>query len=318
MPKQKNENHKSKIGGQALIEGIMMRGVYKSAMAIRTPDGEIDLEIWDTQKPDDKWKQFKKIPFVRGVFSMVISMVVGYRCLMKSAEKAGVDLEEEDEEPSRFEQWLEEKLGDKLVQVVTVIGAVLGVVLALGLFMFLPSLAVWGLDKLVALGAWKGLIEGLIKIAIFVGYLALVSRMKDIYRMLQYHGAEHKTIACFEAGEELTVENVRKQIRFHPRCGTSFLILVLIIGILVFSVVTWSNPVVRTLLKLALMPVVVGVAFELIQLAGRHDNWFTKIISWPGIQLQHLTTNEPDDSMIEVAIAAMKPCIPENLEDDRW
>lgn len=318
MPKQKNENHKSKIGGQALIEGIMMRGVYKSAMAIRTPDGEIDLEIWDTQKPDDKWKRFKKIPFVRGVFSMVISMVVGYRCLMKSAEKAGVDLEEEDEEPSRFEQWLEEKLGDKLVQVVTIIGAVLGVVLALGLFMFLPSLAVWGLDKLVALGAWKGLIEGLIKIAIFVGYLALVSRMKDIYRMFQYHGAEHKTIACFEAGEELTVENVRKQIRFHPRCGTSFLILVLIIGILVFSVVTWSNPVVRTLLKLALMPVVVGVAFELIQLAGRHDNWFTKIISWPGIQLQHLTTNEPDDSMIEVAIAAMKPCIPENLEDDRW
>lgn len=318
MPKQKNENHKSKIGGQALIEGIMMRGVYKSAMAIRTPDGEIDLEIWDTQKPDDKWKQFKKIPFVRGVFSMVISMMVGYRCLMKSAEKAGVDLEEEDEEPSRFEQWLEEKFGDKLVQVVTIIGAVLGVVLAMGLFMFLPSLAVWGLDKLVALGAWKGLIEGLIKIAIFVGYLALVSRMKDIYRMFQYHGAEHKTIACFEAGEELTVENVRKQIRFHPRCGTSFLILVLIIGILVFSVVTWSNPVVRTLLKLALMPVVVGVAFELIQLAGRHDNWFTKIISWPGIQLQHLTTNEPDDSMIEVAIAAMKPCIPENLEDDRW
>lgn len=311
------QNHKSKIGGQALIEGIMMRGVRKSAMAVRMPDQTIDVEIWETEKPDAKFRTLKKIPFVRGIFNMVESMAVGYRCMMKSAEKSGLDLEE-DEEPGKLESWLLKHCGENLTKYVTYLGAALGVVLAVLLFMLLPSWAVWGLDKLVPIGGFKGLLEGVIKIVIFVAYLALISQMKDIRRTFEYHGAEHKTIACFEAGEELTVENIKKQSRFHPRCGTSFLILVLIISILVFSVVTWSNPVIRTLLKLLLLPVVVGVAYELIKLAGRYDNIFTRIISFPGLKLQLLTTREPDAEEIEVAIEAMKPVLPENLEEDRW
>ncbi len=312
------QNHKSKIGGQALIEGIMMRGVRKSAMAVRLPDQKIDVEIWDTEKPDAKFKTVKKIPFVRGIFNMVESMVVGYRCMMKSAEKSGLDDLEEEEETSRLEQWLMDHCGENLTKYVLYAGAALGVILAVVLFMLIPSWAVWGLDKLVSIGGFKGLLEGVIKIAIFVLYLGLISQMKDIRRTFEYHGAEHKTIACFEAGEELTVENIKKQSRFHPRCGTSFLILVLIISILVFSVVTWSNPVIRTLIKLLMLPIVVGVAYELIKLAGRYDNILTRIISFPGLKLQLLTTREPDEEQIEVAIKAMTPVLPENLEEDRW
>lgn len=308
--------HKSKTGGQALIEGVMMRGVYQTAMAVRTPEQTISVEVWDnnSQKSLPKW--VKKAPFVRGIFNMIESMVIGYRCLMKSAELSGMS--EEEGEPGKIEQWLESKFGDRLFQVMTWIGSILGVLLAIGLFLFLPSFIIWGIDQLIPLGVWKGLAEGIIKIAIFIGYLALVGRMKEMRRMFEYHGAEHKTIACYEAGEELTVENVKKQTRFHPRCGTSFLILVLILGILIFSVVTWSNPLIRTLIKLALLPVVIGIAYELIKIAGRYDNWFTKIISFPGIQLQHLTTREPNEEEIEVAIASLKPVIPENLEDDVW
>lgn len=316
MEDKKLRNHKSKIGGQALIEGIMMKGVRKSAMAVRLPDGEIDLETWATEKPGGKWNKLKKIPFVRGIFNMIDNLIEGYRCMMKSAEKAG--LEEEEEELSRFEQWLNDKCGENLTKYVVYIAGVLGVLLAVVLFMLLPAAVVWGVDRLLPLGGWKGLLEGLIKIAIFVGYLALISQMKDIRRVFEYHGAEHKTIACFEAGEELTVENVKKYPRFHPRCGTSFMILVLIIGILIFSAVTWSNPLIRTLLKLVLLPVVVGIAYELIKLAGRYDNIFTRIISFPGLKLQYLTTREPDDDQMEVAIAAITPVLPENLEEDRW
>lgn len=316
MPNQK-QLHKSKIGGQALIEGIMMRGVYKTAMAVRIPDRTIDVEIWDTVKPGGKFQKLRKMPFIRGIFSIVGSLVVGYRCMIKSAEKSGLDLED-DEKPGKLDLWLEKTFGDHLAKAVMMTGAVLGVILAVLLFMLLPAFAVWGLDKVIALGGFKGLIEGLIKIVILVAYMALVSRMEEIHRVFEYHGAEHKTIACFEAGEELTVENIKKQTRFHPRCGTSFLILVLIISILIFSVVTWSNPLVRTLLKLVLLPVVIGIAYELIQLAGRHDNWLTRIISFPGVQLQHITTKEPSDDQIEVALAAFLPVIPENLEDDKW
>ena len=316
MPNQK-QLHKSKIGGQALIEGIMMRGVYKTAMAVRIPDRTIDVEIWDTVKPGGKFQKLRKMPFIRGIFSIVGSLVVGYRCMIKSAEKSGLDLED-DEKPGKLDLWLEKTFGDHLAKAVMMTGAVLGVILAVLLFMLLPAFAVWGLDKVIAVGGVKGLIEGLIKIVILVAYMALVSRMEEIHRVFEYHGAEHKTIACFEAGEELTVENIKKQTRFHPRCGTSFLILVLIISILIFSVVTWSNPLVRTLLKLVLLPVVIGIAYELIQLAGRHDNWLTRIISFPGVQLQHITTKEPSDDQIEVALAAFLPVIPENLEDDKW
>ncbi len=306
-----SKHFKTSIGGQALIEGVMMRGPRKTAMAVRKPDGELETRIWDN-KPARVWN---RIPLVRGVVNMVSSLVVGYRCLMKSAEISTEGLEEE--EPSRLEKWLEEKLGDNLMKAVMLVGSVLGVVIAVGLFMFLPAWLV-GLGEGV-LPRWAmSLIEGFIKIGVFLAYMALVGLMPDMRRLFQYHGAEHKTIACYEAGEELTPENIRKYPRFHPRCGTSFIVIVLILGILIFSVVTWSNALVRTVLKLCLLPVVVGIAYELIKLAGRYDNLFTRIISFPGLKIQHLTTREPDDSMIEAAIASMKPVIPENEGEDVW
>ncbi|MBS7175369.1 MAG: DUF1385 domain-containing protein, partial [Clostridiales bacterium] len=276
MPeKEKCSNYKTSIGGQALIEGVMMRGVRQTAMAVRKPDQSIDVEVWDNRaKPGSS--RWKRIPFVRGIFNMIDSLLIGYRCLMKSAEGSGMELEEV--EPSKFDLWLEKHFWDKLMKYVSWLSAILGVVLAVVLFMLLPTVVVWGLDKLFPVGVWKGLIEGVIKIVIFILYMYLVGKIPDMRRMFQYHGAEHKTIACYEAGEELTVENIKKHSRFHPRCGTSFLILVLILGILIFSAVTWSNPLIRTLLKLALLPVVIGIAYELIKLAGRYDNLFTKII----------------------------------------
>lgn len=315
MPNQK-EVHKSKIGGQALIEGIMMRGVRTSAMAVRLPDQSIDVETWNTEKEHDPLRMWKRVPLIRGIFNMIDSLVVGYRCMMKSAEKSGMDME--DGEPSKFDLWLERRFGDHLMKVVSIIGGVLGAVLAIALFMLLPSLAVWGLNEWLPLGGWKAILEGVLKIGIFVGYLTLVSKMKEIHRVFQYHGAEHKTIACFEAGLPLTVENAKEQTRFHPRCGTSFLFLVLFISIILFSVVSWDNPLVRTVLKIVLLPVVIGIAYELIRLAGRHDNWLTRLISAPGLQIQRLTTKEPDDSQLEVAIEAITPTLPEDLEEDRW
>lgn len=311
-----NQPIKSKIGGQALIESIMMRGLDKMSMASRMPDGSIDVETWkagDLVHP--KW--YRKIPLVRGCVNMVESLVVGFKCMMKSAEKTMAE-EEEEYQPGKIEQWIEDKLGDKLFNILGIIGTIVGVVLAIFLFMYLPMLAVRGLSLLVPLGGWKTVIEGVLKIAIFVAYLALVSRMKEIKRTFEYHGAEHKTIACYEAGDELTVENVKKHVRFHPRCGTSFILIVLIISILMFSVVTWDQLWLRIVLKFALLPVVVGISYEIIKLAGRYDNIVTRIISAPGLWLQRLTTNEPDDSQIEVAIAALNEVIPKNREEDRW
>ena len=305
-----SRNYKTSIGGQAVLEGIMMKGVQESVMAVRKPDGSIHLEKWDNPKRGS----WSKIPFVRGVLNFVLQMKDGYRCLMKSADISGEGIEEPQ---SKFELWLERKFGDKLMKVVAAFSSVLGVVLALGLFFFLPAFLAGLLKPIVP--SWAlSLTEGIIKILIFIAYIWLTSLLSDMKRLYQYHGAEHKTIACYEAGEELTVENVRKHKRFHPRCGTSFLIIVFVLGILVFSVVTWSNPFVRTLLKLALLPVVVGIAYEIIKLAGRYDNVCTRIISFPGIKMQHLTTREPDDSMIEVAIAAMKEVLPKEEGEDRW
>lgn len=307
---------KSKIGGQALIEGVMMRGLGSAAMAVRLPDGTIDVEEWPLN-PSAFMRGVSKIPVVRGVFSFASSMITGYKCLSKSAEKAyGDDLVEE--EPSKFERWMTDKLGGHLMTVITTIGVVLGVILAIGLFVFIPTLIVKGLDYLVPLGGWKGLIEGAIKMVVLVGYLAIVARMKEIKRVFEYHGAEHKTIFCYEKGLPLTVENVRAQKRFHPRCGTSFLILMVIVSVLVFSVVTWESAIIRSLLKLAMLPLVMGIGYELLKLCGRYDNWLTRIIAWPGLKLQHLTTREPDDSQIEVAIESLKPVLPVNREDDRW
>lgn len=314
MSSNPKEKFKSKIGGQALIEGVMMRGIDKIAMACRLPSGEIDVEVEDIKDgKNPPW--YRKLPVVRGSVNFVCSLKDGYKYLTKSAEKQG---DFEDEELSPFEQKLVKLFGDKLMTVISGFSVILGIGLSLVLFMFLPMLVTKWISPVLPGDFLKALVEGLIKIALFISYLGAVARMKDIQRTYEYHGAEHKTIACYEAGEELTVENVRKFTRFHPRCGTSFLIIVFIIGILVFSVVTWKTLLLRIVIKLALLPVVCGIAYELIRLAGRYNNPATRFISAPGLALQRLTTREPTDAQIECAIAALKPCIPEDQAVDRW
>ncbi len=306
---------KSKIGGQALIEGIMMRGIDKASMACRLPNGEIDLEQWEIKNgKNPPW--YKKIPFIRGSINFVSMLVEGYRCLSKSADKQMED--DGSEEMTKFEKWLDDKFGEKLMPVLTVFAVLIGAALAIGLFVFMPVVVVKLFEKNIESHFVLSLIEGLIKIGVFIIYIALMSLAKDIRKTFEYHGAEHKSIFCYESGEELTVENVKKQSRFHPRCSTSFIFIIFIVGILVFTLVTWSSRLVRTLIKLALMPVVIGISYEIIRLAGRHDNILTRIISAPGLWLQRLTTKEPDDKQIEVAIKALEAVIPENKEEDKW
>jgi uncharacterized protein YqhQ len=305
-----NERKKTSIGGSALIEGVMMRGPYTTAMAVRKPNGELDISEWKTEEGRKPW--YKKTPIIRGVFNFFDSMAVSYKCLMKSADIAGFE-----EEPSGFEKKLMDWFGESFSKVLAGVAGILGVLLAVGLFMVLPTFLIGFVRPFIA-AQLLSLIEAVVKIAIFLAYLFLVSRMPEIHRVFEYHGAEHKTIACYEAGEELTPENVKKHSRFHPRCGTSFILIVLVVSALVFSFVTWDNLVMRIVLKLVCLPLVVGIAYEIIKLAGRYDTLCTRIISAPGLWLQRLTTNEPDVSEIEAAIAAMMPCIPQNQEDDRW
>ena len=305
------ECFKTSVGGQALMEGIMMRGPEKICVTVRRPDGTLDMTYEDV-----KHHRWQKIPLVRGAAAMIENLVLGYRYLMHSAEVSMP--EEAEEEPGRFEKWLGEHAGPSVQNVFMALAAVCGGLLAIVLFMVLPTAIVGLIDRFLPLGWGKVVLEGVLKIALFVGYLFLCTRMKEIHRVFEYHGAEHKTIACYEAGEELTVENVRRHRRFHPRCGTSFMILVLIVSILLFSVLPWSSTGLRVVLKLLLLPVVMGVSYELIKLAGRYDNLFTRIISAPGLWLQRLTTFEPDDSMIEVAIAAVTPVLPDHPDEAKW
>ena len=309
---------KTSIGGQALIEGVMMRGPKKTAMAVRHVSGEIVKEEWETDL--SARPKFWKIPVFRGMYSMVESMKVGYKCLMRSAELAGLEDEVAAEAPAEKQKWL--------MTLMMVCSTVLGVGLALGLFMYLPSLLYkWlagVLDGATGNSFWadnavlRGVFEGLLRLILFLVYLVAITFMKDIRRVFMYHGAEHKTIFCYEKGEELTLENVRKQKRFHPRCGTSFLILTLLVGIVISICIRVQTVWLRVLIKLALLPLTVGIGYELIKLAGRKDNWFTRFISAPGLWIQRLTTKEPDDSMIECAIAAFLPVIPEDEGTDQW
>ncbi len=390
--------HKSKIGGQALVEGVMMKGAFRGAMACRLPNGEIDIETWDIpakfvtdpqtgeQKIVRPW--YVRVPLVRGCVGFVRSMIDGYRCLMKSAEKqydeeidafckwkkeikldkmpeeeqhsrfavwlkeqrektdAEKSKEDKDyvplgapdaetlekrwdylqkaaenydyEEPSKFEQWLDDKLGDKIFNILMVVMMVLSLALSFGLFLYLPRLVVGLIKPLTESSIIRSCAEGVVKTAIFIGYMAVTGCFKSVRRTYEYHGAEHKTIACFEAALPLTVENVKKQVRFHPRCGTSFIFLVLIISIFFGCFNPYTIVWQRVLFSLLLLPVIMGVSFELIQFAGRHDNLLTRIISAPGLWVQRITTKEPNAGQIECAIAAMTPCIPENLEDDEW
>lgn len=302
------EKFKSKIGGQALIEGIMMLGPTKGAMACRLPNGTIDLETWD-ENNGKKAPWYKRTPFIRGCFNFVSSLIKGYKYTMKSAEKQMTDEEKAEDE----------KLSDTAFNIVMLIGTMIGLVVAMGLFVFLPKFAVGLIPDIDDMGILRSVLEGIIKIAIFVLYMWIVSLMKDIKRQYMYHGAEHKTIACHEAELPLTIENVRKQTRFHKRCGTSFIFIVLIIGIFVMCFVPkgllWWQ---RSLISLITLPLVVSISYECIRLAGTHDNLFTKILSAPGLLMQRITTREPDDSMIEIAITALKVCIPEDKEEDKW
>lgn len=302
------------IGGQALVEGIMMRGPKKTAVAVRMLDGSISLENMATTSLQQKNKAWR-LPFLRGIAGFVDSLTIGYRALSLSVEKSAGD--DDTEEESKFDRWIEEKFGDKAMSVVSAAGSVLGVAIAIALFFIFPT---WLFNRLQgavgpSVAGWRSPIEGLLRIVIFIGYIALCAAMPDVRRVFEYHGAEHKTIFCYESDEELTVENVRKHQRFHPRCGTSFLVLMLLIGILIGFLIPFTNPLVRTLAKLLCIPVVVGIGYELIRYCGRNDNTLTHIISAPGLWMQRITTKEPDDTMIEVAIAAMKEVIPENGED---
>lgn len=295
----------------------MMKGAYKGAMACRLPDGSIDVETWDLGKKN-AW--YRKVPLVRGVYAFIFSMIDGYKCLMKSAEKQMTEeeIEEEEENASKFEQWLDAHFTEKTAEAIMMVFMVLSVFAALALFLFLPKWIVGLFPFLTANRVVQSFAEGVLKIAIFVAYMAVTGTMKDIRRTYEYHGAEHKTIACFEAGLPLTVENVRGQVRLHPRCGTSFIFLTLFISILVMCLVPFTVPWQRFLCSFALLPITVGCSFEAIQFAGRSSSAFAKIFSFPGLQLQRITTREPDDKQIECAIAALTPCIPENMEDDKW
>lgn len=381
--------HKTSIGGQALIEGIMMKGPKGTAISVRLPNNEIDTEYKDVVPFVLKHK-FLNVPIIRGIVSFVDSMVVGYKCLMHSAEKSGMDLEETDE--SKFEKFLKKVLGKAFLPImcllilifavgtgvgiyalvtgmITKVNAVaygasiagtvvcgviflyfglialsniggnafknaigiismfLGLALSIFLFIYLPSLAFDFVNNYLFpntdISSWRAVFEGVLKVAIFVLYIFLVSRMKEIKRLFMYHGAEHKTIFCYEHGKDLTVDNVREESRFHPRCGTSFLLISILIGVIVTIVLSnvlpekfTSQRVLWVTVKFLMLPIIMGIGYEFIKLAGKHDNKVTRALSAPGMWLQRLTTKEPEDDMIEVAIASVLAVITDNPEDD--
>lgn len=315
MNQPKPECFKTSVGGQALMEGIMMRGPQQICCAVRKPDGSIETKL----EPTPHHGIWSRIPLVRGAVSMVESLVMGYRYMMYSAQVSmGEDYDPQQEE-SAFEKWVGDHLGKKAEDMLLVAAAVVGGLFAILLFTVLPTVLVGGLDHLISLGRWpKVILEAVLKVGIFLSYMMAISHMKEIHRVFEYHGAEHKTIACYEAGDPLTVENVRKYTRFHPRCGTSFLILVVIVSVFLYSVLPWGSMGLRVLFKLLLLPVVMGISYELLKWCGRSDNWATRIIRAPGLLVQRLTVFEPDDSMIEVAIAAVTPVLPNTPEEGKW
>lgn len=322
MSNQVSKKHKTSVGGQALIEGIMMRGPKGAAMSVRLPNGTIETEYKDV-KPWREKNKFFSLPLVRGIVGFVESLVTGYGYLMESAEKSTQGLENPpEEELSKFDKWIEKHFGEKMMNIVGVISAVLGFGIAFFLFMWLPSFFV---DKVTfgKLLEFHPLFEGIIRIIIFVLYMLAVSHMKDIHRVFMYHGAEHKSIFCYENGLELNVENVRKQSRFHPRCGTSFMFVMILLSILLSSALVLIFPnladinrMLWILIKLLIMPLVMGIGYEFIKYAGKHDNLLVKILSAPGLWMQRITTKEPTDDIIEVGIEAIKAVLTDNPEDD--
>lgn len=321
----KNLKHKTSIGGQALIEGIMMRGPKGNAMSVRIPDGSIDTEVEQYVPLKSRYK-ILGLPIIRGIAGFIESMATGYKYLMKSADKAMTE-EEKEEDLSKFDKWINDHLGEKMMTVVGFISALLGFALAFFIFMYLPTLLVDLFDTYIItnsdISKFHPVLEGVLRIIIFILYMLIVSRMSMIHRVFMYHGAEHKTIFCYENGLELTVENVRKMSRFHPRCGTSFTFVMLLLSILVSSLLilifpslSEVNRAVWILVKLAVLPLVMGLGYEFIKYAGKHDNIVIKILSYPGLLMQHITTKEPTDDIIEVGIASIKAVITDNPEDD--
>ncbi|MBE6939234.1 MAG: DUF1385 domain-containing protein [Ruminococcaceae bacterium] len=312
--KKQSCQFRTSIGGQALIEGILMRGPQKQAIVVRSPEGLV-TKVEELQLVRDK-HPLLGLPVIRGAVTFVDSMAKGVKALMFSA-----DYFPEEEEPTAFDRWLEKHVpAEKLQGALTWVTLVLSLGMALGLFLLLPTFLA-GLFQLQN-AALHNLVEGVVKILIFLVYLILCSRQKDMRRVFSYHGAEHKTIFCYEAGLPLTVENVRKQPKHHPRCGTSFLFVVIVVSILmsslVFPLINWQNLWIRIGVKLLLLVPMVGVTYEFNRFVGRHDNWLTRLLSAPGMWLQNFTTNEPDDSMIEVAIEAMTLVLPEKEGQDNW
>ena len=322
MSKNKKSACKLSIGGQALIEGIMMQGPNGAAISDRCPDGTIDTENIEVKHIKDKIK-ILGWPLIRGIVNYIESMIFGYKCLMISADKSGLeDIDTDEEGSSKLDKWLSEHLNKKVMGVITGIASVIGVLLAFLLFFYLPTASVNFLNQLTngVLTNYRAVFEGIIRMMIFVLYIALVSLMKDIRRTFMYHGAEHKTIFCYENDLELTVENVKKQSRFHPRCGTSFIFVIIIISVIISSIISvttelHSNNLLWMGVKLLILPLVTGFSYEFIKYAGRHNNLLVKILAAPGLWMQRLTTKEPDDKMIEVAIAAFTAVLPKEEKD---
>ena len=325
------EKFKTVIGGQALIEGIMMRGPEKDAVVVRKGE-ELDVQVTPRKKPVPG--SYKTWPLIRGVVNFFDSQVCGVKALMHSADLAPEE-DQTQEEMSKFDKWLEKKLGDEKFQKYLIGSAVvLGLAMSVGLFFLLPMLVSSFLSRWIGNVLLLNLAEGVVRIVIFVCYMLLVSKMKEMKRVFAYHGAEHKTIRCYEAGLPLTLENVKQQTRLHPRCGTSFLFVVMILSILVFSVASsmllsvvpalaamrgsFVYSILMIAYKLMLLPVIVAIAYEINRLVGRYDNWATRIMTAPGMWFQHFTTNEPDDSMIEVGITSLQAVLPEQEGQDLW
>ena len=315
--KKKNEAlacRLNKVGGQALLEGVMMKSGEKVVLSVRRDDGSVETAT-DTFVSAKKKYKILGIPVVRGILGFIESMILSFRTLSQSLDMLGLD---EMEEETKLDKWLKEHIGDKLTGIIMTVAGFLGLALGIGLFVFLPSLVTKLLDTYVyPLGWTKGLIEGVIKIGIFVLYMWAVSFMKDIRRTFEYHGAEHKSIACYESGMELTPENAAKCSRLHPRCGTSFMIVMLILSIIVFSlpIVPWDNLFLRVGIKLLLLPVVMGLGYEFIMYAGKHDNFVTRLLSAPGLWMQRITTKEPDEAQLEIAITSIKLALCEEFPD---
>lgn len=310
--KQQKVIRRTTIGGQAILEGIMMKGPRKSCTVVRKPDGTLAIQEKDITPLGETYPVFK-LPILRGIGGMVWMLKDGFAAIEYSSQFI-----EDDEEPGKFDCWLMEKFGEQRIEAFfSALSLVLGVAIPVALFILLPTL-IAGLFPEDLSGIAKNTIEGIIKVLLFLAFMVSVSKMKDIYRTYCYHGAEHKTIYCYEKGLELTVENVRKQPREHPRCGTSFLFVIIIISILAHALVAWGSPAFRLVVRLAMLPLIVGVSYELNRWVGRTDNALTMLLRMPGLLLQRLTVFEPDDSMIEVAIEALKRVIPEREGEDEW